>query len=623
MANIPVGGQIVLNKSLANIDARFGPYSSIQSAYNAVVDTCDEIIAGLHFGIIQNDGSIKEYVWTLTGGTASNYKEVGEGGGSTVTVVDSLNSTSSTAALSAKQGKVLSEQIATKLSSPIQISDVAGLQNALNNAGSSGSGGTSVTVVDNLTSDSSTSALSAKQGKVLNGICSDLSDSLEEVQASIAVTKDEHNNIKDSISTIEYTAGSSNVALAGGKVSTRSGSIAIGSLSKTNVTTNPSWGSPYMANATAIGYSTEANGYFSTAVGIEAIASNVYSTAYGVLNKPTTNSIVTIGCGYRNTDSNGTLIKINAFETDTDQKVYIRGIGGYTGQEATDAAKAGKDVQAAFNAKQDKLTAGEGITISSNNTISADLSDVSSTINTAINSRALTRYNDGGQLKGYVASSAYNSFSGNENTVVLGANNSVSSHDSFTVGNHNTNTGYAATVLGANNVSTGRGSLATGEYNKDDSDASTSFIPLFTIGNGTSTQRSNAFLVEKSGKVYINGIGGYDGTNAKNSATKDLVSALPTFEQLTNGNLKLTFEGESYILNKLSTFHVTVTASPSTGGHVLGSGNYTEGQVFHLYATASEGFHFVKWNDNNTEPNREVIASSNMTAYTATFEADE
>lgn len=460
MANIPVGGQLVLNKSLANIDARFGPYSSIQSAYNAVVDTCDEIISGLHFGIIQSDGSVKEYVWTLTGGTASDYREA-TGEGSSVTVVDSLNSTSTTAALSAKQGKVLSEQLSTKLSSPIQISDVAGLQNALNNAGGSGSGGTSVTVIDNLTSDSATSALSAKQGKVLNGICSDLNDSLEsignsidglqdsieEVQNSIAVTKDSSNNIIDSISTIDSAARSNNVALGGGSVKTRSNNIAIGTAAKTNVTTNPSWGSPYTGNATAIGYEAEANGYFSTAVGIKTTTSNVYSAAYGILNNPTTNSIVTIGCGYRNTDSNGTPIKINAFETDNSQKIYIRGIGGYTGQEATDAAKAGKDVATFYN-------------------------------------------------------------------------------------------------------------------------------------------------------------------------------SLPRFETLTNGNLKLTFGNESYILNKLSTIHVSVVASPSIGGHVTGGGNYTEGSSFHIYASASSGFHFVKWDDNNTDPNREVVASSSKTAYTAYFEAD-
>lgn len=221
MANIPVGGQLVLNKSIANIDARFGPYSSIQSAYNAVIDTCDEIISGLHFGIIQSDGSVKEYAWTLTGGTASDYKEIGEGGGSSVTVVDSLNSTSSTAALSAKQGKVLSEQISTKLSSPIQISDVAGLQNALNNAGGSGEGGTSVTVVDNLNSTSTTSALSANQGKVLSGMIGNATRDM--------ITS---SNLASNMSNLGFTktdAGSIVVKTGGYNSSTMTGSTVIGS----------------------------------------------------------------------------------------------------------------------------------------------------------------------------------------------------------------------------------------------------------------------------------------------------------------------------------------------------------------------------------------------------------
>lgn len=282
MANIPIGGQLSPSTSVASLDVRFGPYSSIQSAYNAIVDNFDEIVSGLHFGIIQSDGSIKEYAWTLTGGTASDYKEIGAGGGSSVTVIDALDSNSSTAALSAKQGKILAEQIAAKPSLPIQISDVAGLQNALNNAG--GSGGTSVTIVNNLTSDSTTDALSAKQGKVLAGMVTDVQDSLGDIET--------------------------------------------------------------------------------------------------------------------------------------------------------------------------------------------------------------------------------------------------------------------------------------------------------TINN------------------------------------------LPIFETLTNGNLKITFGGESYVLNKLSTLHVIVTASPSTGGYVTGGGNYTEGSSFHIYATAASGFHFVKWDDNNTELNREVIASSSKLSYTAYFEAD-
>ena len=72
------------------------------------------------------------------------------GGGSSVAVVDNLNSNSSTSALSARQGKALNTRVT-----------------ALEEGGGGG-GGSSVTVVDNLNSDSSTSALSAKQGKVLD-----------------------------------------------------------------------------------------------------------------------------------------------------------------------------------------------------------------------------------------------------------------------------------------------------------------------------------------------------------------------------------------------------------------------------------------------------------------------
>ncbi len=70
----------------------------------------------------------------------------GGGGGSSIEVIDSLISTSTTDALSANQGRVLNGKITTIESNYL----------------------TSTNIKDNLTTDSATDALSAKQGKALN-----------------------------------------------------------------------------------------------------------------------------------------------------------------------------------------------------------------------------------------------------------------------------------------------------------------------------------------------------------------------------------------------------------------------------------------------------------------------
>ena len=70
----------------------------------------------------------------------------GGGGGTSIEVIDSLISTSTTNALSANQGRVLNGKITTIESDYL----------------------TSTNIKDNLTTDSATDALSAKQGKALN-----------------------------------------------------------------------------------------------------------------------------------------------------------------------------------------------------------------------------------------------------------------------------------------------------------------------------------------------------------------------------------------------------------------------------------------------------------------------
>ncbi|MBR2959706.1 MAG: leucine-rich repeat protein [Bacteroidales bacterium] len=66
-------------------------------------------------------------------------------------------------------------------------------------------------------------------------------------------------------------------------------------------------------------------------------------------------------------------------------------------------------------------------------------------------------------------------------------------------------------------------------------------------------------------------------------------------------------------------YTLTVNSANATMGTVSGGGTYAEGSTATLTATASNGYHFSHWQDNNTQNPRTVTVSANAT-YTAYFE---
>lgn len=80
---------------------------------------------------------------------------------------------------------------------------------------------------------------------------------------------------------------------------------------------------------------------------------------------------------------------------------------------------------------------------------------------------------------------------------------------------------------------------------------------------------------------------------------------------------KVTGDVTYYAIWQINSYTLTVTAG--TGGTVSGSGTYNYGETATLKATASSGYHFVKWSDGNTNANRTVTVTGNAT-YTAIFE---
>ena len=64
-----------------------------------------------------------------------------------------------------------------------------------------------------------------------------------------------------------------------------------------------------------------------------------------------------------------------------------------------------------------------------------------------------------------------------------------------------------------------------------------------------------------------------------------------------------------------TSFSIDATASPSEGGTVTGTGNYAEGSICNLIATANEGYTFTNWTENG------VVVSTDAT-YSFTVEID-
>lgn len=63
---------------------------------------------------------------------------------------------------------------------------------------------------------------------------------------------------------------------------------------------------------------------------------------------------------------------------------------------------------------------------------------------------------------------------------------------------------------------------------------------------------------------------------------------------------------------------IEVVANNTSYGDVAGGGIYNLNSVHTITAVAKDGYHFVKWNDGNTEPTRDIVVRADAT-YTAEF----
>ncbi len=103
-----------------------------------------------------------------------------------------------------------------------------------------------------------------------------------------------------------------------------------------------------------------------------------------------------------------------------------------------------------------------------------------------------------------------------------------------------------------------------------------------------------------------------DGVNV----TSQLVNGVYTFTNVTaNHTINVTFE-------EIPIYTITVSANNDEYGSVTGSGTYMEGTDVTITATPNNDYHFVSWDDNNTDNPRTFTATSDG-VYVANFARDQ
>jgi len=145
----------------------------------------------------------------------------------------------------------------------------------------------------------------------------------------------------------------------------------------------------------------------------------------------------------------------------------------------------------------------------------------------------------------------------------------------------------------------------------------TNFTAMFDINSYNVTILSN-----DSTMGTVTGSGTY--THGSIATITAMANANYHFVQWNDGNTNaartITITGDAtYTANfAVNTYTVTVSANDNTMGVVTGSGTYNYGTTATITAIANAGYHFVRWNDGDTNATRTISVSGNAN-YIATF----
>ena len=156
-----------------------------------------------------------------------------------------------------------------------------------------------------------------------------------------------------------------------------------------------------------------------------------------------------------------------------------------------------------------------------------------------------------------------------------------------------------------------------------------------TMGAGNTTIYAHWTATTRSYTVTWNGNGGTPSKSSSSFHYNDVLGTLPTatrtehvfkgWSTSTSGSVnvnestKVTEDVTYYAIWQINRYKLIV--NPSVGGTVTGGGTYDYGTKVTLKATPSDGYHFVKWSDGDTNPTRTVTVTRSYT-YVAIFAQD-
>lgn len=301
----------------------------------------------------------------------------------------------------------------------------------------------------------------------------------------------------------------------------------------------------------------------SNAEGKGTITRNIGENANGTFNVSNTGSedskktIHSIGIGTKDSD------RSNALEIMQNGDIYLYGVGGYEGDNASDS----KSIQSVIQDSQSGgdytlpiasadtlggIKVGEGLNIDGEGVLSSTGSGVGK----------IDPESDGtGEI--------FNTYDGEEKNIASGAYSHAE--------------GSGTTASGRYSHAEGGGTTANNDYehaegicNKSNSGETSADKTQHSIGIGTGiNDRKNAVEVMANGDVYINGVGSYDGTNYADAQT--LQEVINSQSGGGVGKVDPKSDGTGEIFNDY-----TNNSASGKYSHSEGYGNVAEGNYSHV-----------------------------------------
>lgn len=156
-----------------------------------------------------------------------------------------------------------------------------------------------------------------------------------------------------------------------------------------------------------------------------------------------------------------------------------------------------------------------------------------------------------------------------------------------------------------------------------------------TMGASNTTIYAHWTTTTRNYTVTWNGNGGTPSKSSSSFHYNDVLGTLPTATRTehvfkgwstsasgsvnVNESTKVTEDVTYYAIWQINRYKLVV--NPSVGGTVTGGGIYDYGTKVTLKATPSDGYHFVKWSDGDTNPTRTVTVTRSYN-YVAIFAQD-